>query len=244
MKLIKKNKIPFLVLLTYSALLIFKTEIAFKAFDNSSYYLFEMFQILPVIFMLAVAIDVLIPKEWIMKRLGNNSGISGGVLALIFGSISAGPIYAAFPITKMLHKKGASVNNIVIILSAWAVIKVPMLANEAKFLGIDFMIVRWVLTVISILFMGWFMNKLKIEIKGNEEKVENNLYINEDYCIGCGVCHNIAPKLYHMKDGKAYIEKPISDIYNYQDVSIHVITQTVEKCPSKAIIIKNMKETI
>ena len=30
-------------------------------------------------------------------------------------------------------KKGASISNIVIILSAWAVIKVPMLANEAKF---------------------------------------------------------------------------------------------------------------
>jgi hypothetical protein len=40
--------------------------------------------------------------------------------------------------------------NLVIILSAWAVIKVPMLLNELKFLEFEFMAVRWVLTVIAI----------------------------------------------------------------------------------------------
>lgn len=57
----------------------------------------------------------------------------------------------------LMLKKGASITNIVIILSSWAVIKIPMLANEVKFLGIKFMGIRWVLTVISIFTMGYFM---------------------------------------------------------------------------------------
>ena len=40
--------------------------------------------------------------------------------------------------------------SIIIILSSWAVIKIPMLLNEAKFLGAKFMIIRWLLTVIAI----------------------------------------------------------------------------------------------
>jgi uncharacterized membrane protein YraQ (UPF0718 family) len=62
--------------------------------------------------------------------------------------------------SKSLLKKGASISNIVIILSAWAVIKVPMLANEAKFLGVNFMAVRWVLTVTAIFVMAYMVGKI------------------------------------------------------------------------------------
>jgi hypothetical protein len=41
-----------------------------------------------------------------------------------------------------------SISNIVIILSTWAVIKVPMLLNESKFLGTKIMFNRWVLTTV------------------------------------------------------------------------------------------------
>jgi uncharacterized membrane protein YraQ (UPF0718 family) len=105
-RILKKNKLMVIIVMIYAGLMIFKSEMAYSALGNSTYYLIEMAQILPVIFMLTVAIDVLIPKEWIVKRLGNQSGMSGAALALAFGSLSAGPIYAAFPIAKTLHKKG------------------------------------------------------------------------------------------------------------------------------------------
>jgi uncharacterized membrane protein YraQ (UPF0718 family) len=72
----------------------------------------------------------------------------------------SGPIYAAFPFCIMLHKKGASIKNIVIILSSWAVIKIPMLLNEVKFLGIKFMVFRWILTVIAIVIFSWITSKI------------------------------------------------------------------------------------
>jgi hypothetical protein len=38
-----------------------------------------------------------VPKETIIKLLGKEARTKGVLLAFILGSISAGPIYAAFP---------------------------------------------------------------------------------------------------------------------------------------------------
>lgn len=225
---IKKKKLLIAVAIIYIYLLVFKNSLGLEALNGSKYYLIEMIQILPVIFMLTVAIDVLVPKEWIITRMGKNSGISGNILALLLGSISAGPIYAAFPITKMLLKKGASIGNAVIILSAWAVVKVPMLLNEAKFLGSDFMMIRWVLTVILIFIMGWTMNRLSFTIPDSQSK--KGLYIEEDYCINCGLCAKLAPEIYYEDGGNIHI-RPAIEIKMYEDL----IVKTMEKCPAKAI---------
>lgn len=227
-EVLKKRKLIVIVLLAYVYLLLFKNSLGLEALDSSKYYLIEMVQILPVIFMLTVAIDVLIPKEWIIKRMGKKSGLTGNVLALLLGSISAGPIYAAFPVTKMLLKKGASVGNAVIILSAWAVVKVPMLLNEAKFLGPDFMVIRWILTVILIFIMGWGMNKTSFEIPDSHDK--KGLYIDDDYCINCGLCAKMAPEIFFEKQGKIHI-KPAEEVRMYEQM----ILKTMEKCPVKAI---------
>jgi uncharacterized membrane protein YraQ (UPF0718 family) len=170
---IKNNKLLFLVALIYAVIFIILPDKGIKSVGNSVYYLIEMLQVLPVIFLLTVVIEALIPKELIMRGFGENSGFKGNLLALLLGSISAGPVYAAFPIGKSLLGKGASISNIVIILSSWAVIKVPMLANEAKFLGVSFMAVRWVLTVIAIFVMayivGVFVKKKDMPIEANKQ---------------------------------------------------------------------------
>ncbi|HAS72534.1 MAG TPA: permease [Clostridiales bacterium UBA8960] len=156
---LKRNKLLMSVLVIYGLFFVIRTDIAKLAMSNSIYYLKEMLFVLPIIFLLTIAIDVLVSKEAIIKHLGIDSGIKGSIYALILGSISAGPIYAAFPICKMLIKKGASISNVVIILSAWAVVKLPMLANEVKFLGVSFMMTRWILTVIAIVIIGMITEK-------------------------------------------------------------------------------------
>jgi uncharacterized membrane protein YraQ (UPF0718 family) len=140
-----------------------------------------MIMIMPVIFVLTALLDLWIPKENIMKYLGKDAGAKGAILSLILGSISAGPIYAAFPLCVMLHKKGASIRNLVIILSAWAVIKIPMLLNEMKFLGFPFMTIRWVLTVVAIFIFSWITAKLvkDKDLPAQEETPANVIFINE-----------------------------------------------------------------
>lgn len=235
--LLKKNKLLILVALAYVVVLILSPDKAIKSVGNSVYYLIEMLQVLPVIFLLTVVIEALVPKEMIMRGFGDKSGIKGNLLALLLGSISAGPIYAAFPISKTLLGKGASVPNIVIILSTWAVIKVPMLANEAKFLGINFMIIRWVLTVLAIFIMAYITGMLvkRKDLPAEAEK-SKLLEIREDYCIGCGLCVKLLPEYYEMRENKAYVKKMPEEPDGRQAVKV-----SVEKCPSKAIMINIME---
>ena len=142
LKKIKENLFLVAVALAYIIMLIINPTMGLESVKNSGYYIKEMLMIMPVIFILTALLDLWIPKVKIMRYLGKDAGVKGVFLSFVVGSISAGPIYAAFPMCVMLHKKGASIRNIVIILSSWAVIKVPMLLNEAKFLGLKFMAIR------------------------------------------------------------------------------------------------------
>ena len=231
--IIKKNKLLFFVAFAYLMVLAVSPEKALSSVNNSIYYLIEMIQVLPVIFLLTVVIDALVPKEMIMRGFGENSGIKGNLLALLLGSISAGPIYAAFPISKTLLGKGANISNIVIILSTWAVVKVPMLFNEVKFLGINFMIVRWILTVAAIFAMAYltamFVKKTDLPV---DESVSNTLEIKEEYCIGCGICVNMLPDYYETENNKAVVRKNPEGIH-----VLKAINESINKCPSKAIVL-------
>lgn len=228
----KKNKLLGIIILIYLVLLIVVPEKGFESLSNSAYYLLEMFQILPVIFMLTVVIEALVPKELILKSFGGESGIRGNLFALLLGSISAGPIYAAFPISKTLLRKGASISNIVIILSAWAVIKVPMLANEVKFLGINFMVVRWILTVTAIFVMAYIAGKFikEKDLPSDMDTTSTPLSIQKDYCIGCGLCSKMLPDYFEIKENKATIKSTPSITEENQS-----IIEVVSKCPTKAI---------
>lgn len=230
---IKKNRLLALVALVYLVLFIVMPEKASASVSNSVYYLLEMLQILPVIFLMTVVIEAWIPKETIILHMGDKSGLWGNILSLALGSLSAGPIYAAFPISKTLLGKGASISNIVIILSSWAVIKVPMLANEAKFLGPGFMAVRWILTVVAILIMAALLGKIvkKKDMPAMDHISHERLSVKHEYCVGCGVCAKMMPDLFEMKDNKAVVQFEPGP-----GVPAEKIRQTVQKCPTKAIL--------
>ncbi|MCK5811907.1 MAG: permease [Clostridiales bacterium] len=240
MKKIKKHKRLVLVTLSYLGLFIFAPDIALTSANNSVYYLLEMLQVLPVIFLLTILIDAWVPKELITKKLGAKSGFSGNLFSILLGSLSAGPIYAAFPLSKLLLKKGASVANIVIILSSWAVIKVPMLLNEAKFLGVNFMIVRWVLTVITILFMGYIISlfvKKEDILNSNDASISNTSFkINKQHCIGCGICARVYPEYFEMNNDKAKVKSPIVTKDNKK-----IIEASIDECPVNAISLNHKK---
>lgn len=215
----------------YILLFAFKPNYAVSALNNSSYYIIEMLQIMPVVFVLTALLDAWVEKDTIMKYLGEQSKIKGAVFSLILGSISAGPIYSAFPICIMLLKKGATIRNIVIILSSWAVVKVPMLVNEVKFLGLKFMVIRWILTVVAIFIFSYITSLIvKPEDLPLRKEMKKGLNINKDFCMGCGICKRMYPEVFYIENKKALI-KDISISKLDED---HII-EVCKNCPAKAI---------
>jgi len=99
-KKLKENKFLVFVVLIYIGLFAINGEKAALSVKNSGYYIKEMLTIMPVVFLLTALIDTWIPQETIMDYLGDESGLKGSFISIFLGSISAGPIYAAFPVCK------------------------------------------------------------------------------------------------------------------------------------------------
>lgn len=238
---VNNNRLLALVILIYSVLAVLSPDKAAQALKGSLYYVKEMLMIMPVILVLTSMITAWVPRKTIENSFGRGAGVKGSILSFLLGSFSAGPIYAAFPVCKTLLEKGAGISNIVIILSTWAVIKVPMLVNETKFLSVRFMIIRWILTTASIFIMGFIMSRLiKAEDipvgHSNEDLKSKGLSVNSACCMGCGLCTRIAPDNFGMESKKAVILLPVSN-----ETQQLRILEAVEKCPAKAISL-NFKE--
>lgn len=199
----KRYRVIFLACILYLVSFLFARETFHDALALTGSLVLEMVQILPPVMVITALITVWIPSETIRKGLGTGSGIRGTILSLLIGSLSAGPIYAAFPAAVTLLKKGASVGNIVIILSSWAVIKLPMFFVESSFLGVEFASSRMVLTIPAIIIMGVIMERvvrpericsLDGVAEGMPKEPEEAVSLPNLDCGGCGYrsCEDLA----------------------------------------------------
>ncbi len=157
---LKKNKIATFTIFAYIGVFVYSPYLGLDSLKMTSSYFIEMLQILPAVFVVMGLVEVWVSRDTIMGIFGKGSGLKGRFASVLIGSFSAGPIYAAFPVCYTLLKKGSAVSNIVIILSAWAVVKMPMLIVEAQFMGVSFMIVRYIFTVPAIIMIGVITGKI------------------------------------------------------------------------------------
>jgi uncharacterized membrane protein YraQ (UPF0718 family) len=189
-KFLKKNKIIAVAIIAYLITLILSPETFMKALQQNGSFLLEMLEVLPPVLVISSLITVWVPNEIIIKAFGKTSGMKGKLLSLLIGAFSAGPIYAGFPVAKTLFDKGASIGNVVIILSAWAVIKVPMYLVETSFLGSTFANTRYLLTIPFILLLGYLMQKVikKNDIPNSEANLDAENIYEQLPKVNCGAC--------------------------------------------------------
>jgi uncharacterized membrane protein YraQ (UPF0718 family) len=159
-------------------LLIFPDRKATATITAWNYFL-EMIAIMPAVMIIMGLFNVFVSKEQVVKYLGKTSGIKGILLAIFFGALPTGPLYIAFPLSLALWKKGARVSNIVIFLSAWACIKIPQELVELQFLGLKFMAARLTLTVVFVILMGLFIEKLMAHSDQHLKESQEGGKINE-----------------------------------------------------------------
>lgn len=131
--------------------------------------------VLPPIFILIGLLDVWVPKEVMVKFMGEGSGIKGGLIAVFLGAVGAGPLVVAFPIAALLIKKGARFAYVFLFLGAWTSVKLPIFMFELSSFGAQFTLIHVVSSLTIYLTGAVVMEKLltddsKKEIIENAEK--------------------------------------------------------------------------
>lgn len=162
------------MIIAVGILTIFNFNLGMKSFSIAGYSFKEMALVIPPVFVLLGLLDIWVPRETMIKYMGEGSGVKGIILSIILGSAAAGPLYGAFPVAAVFMKKGVKFSNILIFIGAWSTTKIPMFLFEMASLGTKFAFTRLFVDIPGIIIIAYILSKLisKDEIKEIYEKAE------------------------------------------------------------------------
>lgn len=129
------------------------SSLGLASLEKAGFQFIEMLKIVLPIFLLIGLLDVWVPREVMMKLMGQKSGAKGVLIAFFMGTLTAGPLVAAFPVAAIMLKKGAKYANVLFFLMIWASAKLPILFFQATQLGIKYTLVTN-LTLITVYLIG------------------------------------------------------------------------------------------
>lgn len=130
-----------------------------KAVSTLGFQVKTMLLVIPPIFLLLGLLDAWVPREKMIRYMGEKSGWKGRLIAFLLGSFAAGPLLGAFPFAAVLMKKGASFMNIMIFIGAWSTTKIPMLLFEVSALGARFAFSRLAIDIVGIVVIAFAIRK-------------------------------------------------------------------------------------
>lgn len=168
MKLLKKFRFFLITALAIGIITLIDREIGMKAIETFNFSLREMILVIPPVFILLGLLDVWVPKEVMVKYMGEGSGIVGVIISIFIGSAAAGPLYGAFPVAAVFMKKGVKLSNILVFIGAWSTTKIPMFLFELNSLGPKFALTRLAINIPGILIIAYTIPKLL-----KEEEIED-----------------------------------------------------------------------
>lgn len=158
-KQLKRYAAAIVAALAFFAFLLALPEYRGKAIAMIASQTKSMLLVIPPIFILLGLLDVWVPREKMMRFMGPDAGLKGGVLAFLLGSFAAGPLYGAFPVAAVLMKKGAGFANILIFIGAWSTTKIPMFLFESAALGPRFAFSRLAIDIPGIVIIAFALKK-------------------------------------------------------------------------------------
>ncbi len=175
MSIVKKYRLFFITLIVLVTLVFINRKIGVNAVNITLYEVKTMAIVIPPIFILLGLLDVWVPKETMIKYMGEKSGIRGIILSIVIGSAAAGPLYGAFPVAAVFMKKGVKFSNVLIFIGAWSTTKIPMFLFEISSLGKVFAITRLLVDIPGIIIISYLIVSFlpKDEIEKMYKRVES-----------------------------------------------------------------------
>ncbi len=99
-------------------------------------------------FLLAGLAGVLVPRELILRLLGDQAGFTGILIGCVAGGLVPGAPYATFPLIASLYERGASAGAVVGFTSAWALWSVSRLPVEMALISPRLALLRYAITFV------------------------------------------------------------------------------------------------
>jgi uncharacterized membrane protein YraQ (UPF0718 family) len=114
-------------------------------------------KIMPPLITVIIIVSVLlflIPKEMILKYLGNESGLMGYIFAAVIGAVTLIPGFIAYPLCGFLVKNGVSYPIIAVFVTTLMMVGIVTIPIEKKYFGIKVTLLRNGLSFMGALVVG------------------------------------------------------------------------------------------
>jgi len=128
--------------------------------ESLARFMLEMATILPPMFILVALFDVWVPREFVERRAGRDTGFGAMPWMILLAMMQAGPLYVAYPVAISLWRKGCAPRNVFVYLGAFSALKIPMLSFEVAFLGWRFSLARSAISLPVFVLLALLMERL------------------------------------------------------------------------------------
>lgn len=101
--------------------------------------------ILPLLFfafVVAGMVQILLPRDLLLKWIGTESGLRGILIGTLAGALTPGGPYTSMPIVAGLMRAGASIGTLVAFITGWSLWALARLPLEVGILGWRFALIR------------------------------------------------------------------------------------------------------
>ena len=103
----------------------------------------NVFPMLLASFAVAGLAQVLIPREFVARWLGQASGMKGILISTFAGAVSApGGPYVSFPLVAAIYQAGAGIGPVVAFVTSWSLLAVTRIPMEASLIDPRVTLVR------------------------------------------------------------------------------------------------------
>lgn len=119
-------------------------------------------RVLPIllfVFFLLFLVELFIDRKWILRHLGRAAGMRGWALTIACGVLSAGPLFAWYPLLAELRAKGMSSALLAAFLYSRA-LKLPLLPLMAHYFGLAYTILFAASILAASVLTGWLIGML------------------------------------------------------------------------------------
>ncbi|UCE83277.1 MAG: permease [Deltaproteobacteria bacterium] len=161
-------KVAFFVMLVLSVILggiaYHKSpELPIQAVKSGGGLLLQLIPVLILAFFVAGLIEVLLPKELLIRWVGEGSGFKGILIGTLLGAVAPGGPFIQFPIVAAMFKAGAHIGPLIAYLSAWALIGINrVIAFEIPLLGFQITFTRLLCSFIFPVIIGYLASFVSV----------------------------------------------------------------------------------
>ena len=127
-----------------------------KALASLTPLLLRIAPVLVLVFGLLFLASLFLERRWLARHLGKASGFGGWALTVVCGILSAGPLYAWYPLLGDLKGKGMSGALIATFLYSRA-LKLPLLPLMVHYFGITYTVVLSACIIVFSVLSGLLM---------------------------------------------------------------------------------------